>query len=105
MPSEYRKYFYWNRENLKDLQDMVYEVINEFANGVNNKNRKEYEKKTGALWQSGMIAVVHTFGSNIRFNPHVHALIPEIKTRGKEVREMAYIDYEYFKKIWQYKSS
>lgn len=108
MPSEYRKYFYWNRENLKDLQDMAYEVINEFANGVNKKNRKEYEKKKrskkgGVLWQSGMIAVVHTFGSNIRFNPHVHALIPEIKTRGKEVREMGYIDYEYFKKIWQYK--
>ena len=45
MPSKYRKYFYWNRENLKDLQDMVYEVINEFANGVDYKNRKEYEKK------------------------------------------------------------
>ena len=45
MPSELRKYFYWNRENLKDLQDMVYEVINEFANSVNYKNRKEYEKK------------------------------------------------------------
>lgn len=28
---------------------------------------------------------------------------PEIKIRGKEVREMEYIDYEYFKKIWQYK--
>lgn len=53
--------------------------------------------------KSGMIAVVHTFGSNIRFNPHVDALIPEIKIRGKEVREMGYFDYEYFKKIWQYK--
>ena len=76
MPSEFRKYFYWNRENLKDLQDMVYEVINEFANGVNYKNRKEYKKrkKGGVLWQSGMIAVVHTFGSNIRFNPRVHEL-------------------------------
>ncbi|AMK50373.1 hypothetical protein LF65_06070 [Clostridium beijerinckii] len=43
------------------------------------------------LWQSGMIAVVHIFGSNIRFNPHVHALIPEIKGKGKEVMEMRYI--------------
>jgi len=57
--------------------------------------KKKRSKKGGILWQSGMIAVVHTFGSNIRFNPHVHALIPEIKTRGKEVREMGYIDYEY----------
>jgi hypothetical protein len=47
-----------------------------------------------------MIGVVYTFGSNIGFNPHMHALIPEIKTRGKEVEEMGYFDYEYFRKIW-----
>ena len=64
---------------------MVYEAINEFANVVNYKNREEYQKKKrskkgGVLWQSGMIGVVHTFGRNVGFNPHVHALVPEIKT-------------------------
>jgi hypothetical protein len=108
IPSEYRKYFFGNRESLKDLQDMVHEVINEFANGVNYKNRKEYQKKKrskkgGVLWQSGMIGVVHTFGRNIGFNPHVHALVPEIKTRGNEVKDMGFFDYEYFRKVWQYK--
>jgi len=49
---------------------MVYEAINEFANGVNYKNREEYQKKKrskkgGVLWQSGMIGVVHTFGRNV----------------------------------------
>lgn len=48
MPSEYRKYFCWNRDNLKDLQDMVYEVINEFANGVNYKIEKTMKKRKGA---------------------------------------------------------
>ncbi len=37
------------------------------------------------------------------FNPHVHALIPEIKIKGQEVKEMAYLEYEYFRKVWQYK--
>jgi hypothetical protein len=108
IPEEFRKYFYWNRESLKDLQDMVYEVINEYANGVNNSNRKEYNKKKkrkkgGELWKSGMIGVVHTFGRSLIFNPHVHALIPEIKIKGREIKEMSYLDYAYLRKVWQYK--
>ena len=50
-----------------------------------------------------MIGVVHTFGRNVGFNPHVHALVPEIKTRGKEVKDMEYLDYKYFRKVWQFK--
>lgn len=108
IPEEYRRYFYWHKESLKDLQDMVYEVVREYANGVNSSNRKKYNekkkrKKGGELWQSGMIGVVHTFGRSLIFNPHVHALIPEIKIKGEEVKEMAYLDYEYLRKVWQYK--
>ena len=87
---------------------MVYEAINEFANVVNYKNREEYQKKKrskkgGVLWQSGMIGVVHTFGRNVGFNPHVHAFVPEIKTKGNEVKDMEYLDYKYFRKVWQFK--
>jgi hypothetical protein len=108
MPEEYRGYFYWNKECLKDLQDMSYEVIREYVNGVNSSNREEYNKKKRRkkgeeLWQSGMIGVVHMFGRDLGFNPHVHALIPEIKIKGKEVKEMAYLDYKYLRKVWQYK--
>lgn len=42
--------------------------------------------KGGVLLQSGMIGVVHTFGRNIWFNPHVHALVPKIKTRVTKLR-------------------
>ena len=45
IPEEYRRYFYWNRESVKDLQDMAYEVIREYANEVNSSNREEYNKK------------------------------------------------------------
>ena len=100
--------FYLHRESVKDLQDMAYEVIREYANEVNSSNREEYNKKKkrkkgGELWQSGMIGVVHTFGRSLIFNPHVHALIPEIKIRGKEIKEMAYLDYKYLRRVWQYK--
>jgi len=105
---EYRSYFYWHKESLKDLQDMSYEVIHEYVNGVNSSNKAEYikkkrRKKGEELWQSGMICVVHMFGRDLGFNPHIHALIPEIKIKGQEVKEMSYLNYEYLRKVWQYK--
>jgi len=108
IPKEFRKYFYWNREGLKDLQDMIHEVITEYANGVNKENRDEYNKKKrrkkdGLLWQVGIIGVAHTFGRDLGFNPHIHILVPEIKIRGSEVKEMSYFDYKYLRKVWQYK--
>ncbi len=33
----------------------------------------------------------------------VHALVPEIKTRGNEVKDRGFFDYEYFRKVCQYK--
>ncbi len=67
MPEEFRTYFYWNKESLKDLQDMVHEVVTEYANGVNKENRAEYAKKKkrkkgGELWQVGMIGLEETWG-------------------------------------------
>lgn len=108
IPEEFRNYFYWNRKALKDLQDMVNDTLNEYANGVNRKNRKEYNKnkrnkKKGFLWQVPSISVVHTFGRDLGFNPHVHALVAEMKIRDKEIKEMPYLNYSYLKRIWQYK--
>jgi len=108
IPKEFRGYFYWNRESLKDLQDMAHEVVAEYANNVKKENRAEYikkkkRKKGGELWQVGMIGVVHTFGRDLGFNPHVHALVPEIKIKGNEIKEMSYLEYKYFRKVWQYK--
>lgn len=45
IPKEFRTYFYWQRESLKDLQDMAYQVIEEYVNGVNAKNRGKFDKK------------------------------------------------------------
>lgn len=90
------------------MQDMAYEVIEEYVNRVNGKNRKAFEKKKrekkgNLIWQSGMIGVVHTFGRSLSFNPHVHALVPEIKRKGQVIKELPYFEYEYLRKSWQYK--
>ena len=108
IPEEFRGYFFWNRNGLKDLQDMVNETLSEYANGVNKLNREEYMKKKrrkqgGLLWQIGILTVIHTFGRDMGFNPHIHVLLAEVKIKGNEAREMNYINYRYLRKIWQYK--
>ena len=55
------------------------------------------------IWKVGMVGVAHTFGRNLGFNPHIHALVAEIKMKDKEVVEMPYLDYKYLRRVWQYK--
>ena len=57
-------------------------------NNIEKYIEKKKRKKCGELWQVGIIGVVHTFGRDLGFNPHVHTLILEIKIKGQEVKEM-----------------
>lgn len=66
IPGELRNFFYSKRELLKELQDGVYEVIKYW-----------YSKKKGSNFEVGVIAVLHTFGGDLKWNPHVHALVTE----------------------------
>ena len=64
MPDNLRNYFYRRRELLKELQDGVYDVIKYW-----------YEKDKKVKYEIGVIAVIHTFGSDLKWNPHVYALV------------------------------
>lgn len=108
IPEEFRGHFFHNKGDLKDMQNLVWEVVDETVNRVNKKNRESYDKKKARkqkdlLWQTGMISVVHTFGRDLKFNPHVHVLIPEIKMKGDKIGTLNYFNYTSFRKIWQYK--
>lgn len=92
MPDELRNFFYSRKELLKELQDGVYNVINYWYN--KNKNEK---------YEVGVIAVVHTFGRDLKWNPHVHALVTEgaINKETNWWKPVEYIPYPYLKKAWQ----
>lgn len=50
----------------------------------------------------GVITVIHTFGRDLKWNPHVHALITEgAIDKHKEWKSVSYIPYEYLRKSWQ----
>ena len=92
LPKELRNYFYSKRELLKELQDGVNEVIKYW-----------YNKKKGSNYEVGVIAVIHTFGGDLKWNPHVHALVTEgaVDKKTKWWKQVEYIPYPYLKKSWQ----
>ena len=61
IPEQLRAKIYWNRELLKVLSDTAAKVVMENIQDAT----------------AGIITVVHTFGRNLGFNPHVHVLMTE----------------------------
>lgn len=92
IPEELRVYFYRKRELLKDLQDATYKVLDSF-----------HKKKTKGDYELGVIAVVHTFGGDLKWNPHIHALYTEggIDRNNKWFKKLDFIPYTYMKKVWR----
>ena len=79
-------------ELLKELQDAAYGVVSHY-----------YKKKVKGNHEVGLIAVVHTFGSDLKWNPHIHALFTEggIDKNNKWFKKLSHIPYQYLRKSWQ----
>lgn len=92
VPEELRGKVYWHRDLLKDLSDGVAEVIQYWYRN----------KAKGKGYEVGIITTVHTFGRDMGFNPHIHALVTEgAIDKFKNWKEVGYIPYEYLRKSWQ----
>ncbi|MBE6051789.1 MAG: hypothetical protein E7214_14365 [Clostridium sp.] len=52
-----------------------------------------YNRNKNDNYEVGVIAVVHTFGRDLKWNPHVHALVTEggINKRSKWWKRVNYI--------------
>lgn len=84
-----REIFIQHRHLLKPLMDEAAGLIKNY-----------FEKKHNVT--PGIIAGLHTFGSRINFNPHVHMLVTMggMKTDG-EWKRYDYIPFEMLRKQWQ----
>jgi len=92
VPEQLRGKIYWNRDLIKEMSDKVAELIQRYF----DEHAKFREYKVG------VITVVHTFGRDLGFNPHVHALVAEgALDKFKQWKKMGYISYKYLRKAWQ----
>ena len=72
IPKMLRPYFLYHREPLGDLARLAYETVREMmAAAIDEPDARP-----------GMVGVIQTFGSSLKWNPHIHAIV----TRGVFLR-------------------
>ena len=93
IPEELRKYFAHDRTLLNILFTAAADTI---------KYRFSQFSKSEA-YEPGMICVLHTFGRDLKWNPHIHMILCEeaIGNSGKW-RRFSHINYEALRRSWQY---
>ena len=117
IPEEYREVFRKNRETLDILfiasRNTMMKIFN---HSLFNKIRKKKDifrnpKDNTYLFRNykylnefGMISTLHTFGRDLKWNPHIHALVPELvyDNKKKEVKHVSHFNFESLRKTWMY---
>ena len=82
IPKLLRHYFFFPFENrisllFKAVRDTIYSILNvSFKRNKKGILKKYYSK---IKYTPGFFAFLHTFGRDLKWNPHIHILIAEIK--------------------------
>jgi len=92
IPEELRSVFYEDRTLLKVLMDCAITAIS---------NVMEWKLNYRAV--PGIVVVLHTYGKDMKFNPHLHCLVTEggFKNNGMWV-DLHYFPYPMVRRSWQY---
>jgi hypothetical protein len=93
IPEELRSYFYWNRDLIRILIDSAAQVMKSIIN----------DRKKNRGLTPGIIIVIHTFGRDLKFNPHIHALMTEGGLdENDNWKTIDFIPYAALRKRWQH---
>ncbi|NTZ16199.1 transposase [Paenibacillus sp. JMULE4] len=87
-------------EGLRDIFLKYREMLKEFMDEAARLVQEHFEKKHKVT--PGIIAGLHTFGSKLNFNPHVHMLVTMGgMTANGEWKTYDYIPFKKLRKQWQ----
>ena len=93
IPAELRILFLKDRKLLKELSDCAAKTIISYM-----WERSKKQKPT-----PGIVCTIHTFGRDLKWNPHVHALVTEGALRkDNQWKGMKYFHFEMLRKRWQH---
>ena len=92
IPEELRKFFGIDRQRLKILPKCAARAVTSWMHSLNKKEE----------FTPGIVTVIHTFGRDLKWNPHVHMMVTEGgKGNITEWRHIRHISYESLRKRWQ----
>lgn len=92
IPEELRSVFYEDRTLLKVLMDCAIRTVSDVI---------EWRLNYKAI--PGIVVVLHTYGKDMKFNPHLHCLVTEggFKNNGMWV-DVNYFPFKMLRRSWQY---
>ena len=120
IPEEFRIWFRKDRSALNLLFVAARNTICKIVNDKIYRKMKNKQGKSGKVSnpkdnlylfrnyksaiQFGMIATLHTFGRDLKWNPHIHCLVPELvyDPANDSYKMFHYFNYESLRKTWQY---
>ncbi len=92
IPEEFRIYFAEDRNRLSILPRVAYDVLKRYFHKMNKSEK----------FVPGVVSVIHTFGRDLKWNPHVHLLVTEgAMGLVTEWKKYDYFHYERLRKSWQ----
>lgn len=92
IPEELRPYFQKDRKLLEVLPKCAANVLKSWFLKINKKEQ----------FTPGIITVIHTFGRDLKWNPHVHVLVTEGASGKKTIwKKTPFIPYKRLRKSWQ----
>ena len=92
IPEELRKFFGIDRQRLKILPKCAARAVTSWMHSLSKKEE----------FTLGIVTVIHTFGRDLKWNPHVHMIVTEGgKGNITEWRHIRHISYESLRKRWQ----
>ena len=96
IPEELRKYFFFPfEERMNILFEAVRQTIYSILNTSYKKTKKGIKKYLSKTkYSPGFFAFLHTFGRDLKWNPHIHLLIAEIKLSKNKCDKWEYFDYD-----------
>ena len=88
IPEELRKYF----QTHKELYDSLFAAVNDVLKYIIIGKSKIARKRGDKL---GFISSIHTFGRDLKFNPHIHTLVAEVIIDNKgNMKPFTHFNYD-----------
>jgi predicted SnoaL-like aldol condensation-catalyzing enzyme len=97
MPEEFRTFFHkeWNHDwaHMNNLYILAWQVL------------RGYYKSQHKIF-TGAVIVLHTFGRDLKINPHLHCIVPagglDETKNFKKWKKLEYLAHEYLTKAWKH---
>ena len=96
IPDELRDLFQSHR---KECIDILFESVNDTIKYIVKTSTRKYEKNENFV--PGFVATLHTFGRDLKWNPHIHIILAECVLGKNKIFKPLFIPYEQIRKSFQ----